>query len=198
MNGASLTSGPACPPRPGRTRDPVRCHGRDSPSRGDRSCRNDDPDGTMPYRRPACHNVSHRRAPCSIGTYSSQPSSPTYEIRDVRTGIPPTSIVRAVPNANPWFDTSSEVAAPSTSRARGPHSPYVVKLFRVTSWSWAEPSAGRPSSKIFRSRIPMPPPVTTRNSIVGQAHDRQVGQDAAGRVQQRRVDGASRPRRRPC
>ena len=70
-------------------------------------------------------------------------------------------------------------AAPRMSRARGPHSPNVVHAF-VTSWSWAEPSAGSASWKNFLSRMPMPPPVTTRNRSWREPHDRQVGEDPAG------------------
>jgi hypothetical protein len=35
------------------------------------------PTGTRPWGRPASQTVSHTLAPCSIGTYSSQPRSPT-------------------------------------------------------------------------------------------------------------------------
>ncbi len=79
----------------------------------------------MPCGWPASASVSQSRWPCSIGTYSSQPSSPTYEIREASTGIPPSSIVRHVPNGKPAFDTSSEVAEATTSRARGPQIPAV-------------------------------------------------------------------------
>ena len=41
--------------------------------------------------------------------------------------MPPTSISRQVPNANPACDTSSAVTEASTSLARGPHSPIVVQ-----------------------------------------------------------------------
>src|ERR671936_221187 len=40
------------------------------------------PAGTMPCAPPASATRSHRRAPCSSGTYSSQPRSPTYEMRE--------------------------------------------------------------------------------------------------------------------
>ncbi len=39
--------------------------------------------------------------------------------------MPPSSIVRAVPNGKPSFETSSEVAEATTSRARGPQIPSV-------------------------------------------------------------------------
>src|SRR2546430_7724444 len=47
---------------------------------------------------PASQTKSHRRAPCSKGTYSSQPSSPTYEMREARTCTGPTSMPLHVPN----------------------------------------------------------------------------------------------------
>ena len=75
--------------------------------------------------------------------------------------MPPTSIVRAVPNGKPSFETSSEVVAARTSRARGPQIPSVVSV-EVASKSCAEPSAGRWSRNHLRSPIPWAPPVTTR------------------------------------
>ncbi len=47
------------------------------------------------------------------------------------------------------------------SRARGPQTPIVYKA-EVRSWTWTEPSAGRWSVNHFLSRMPIPPPVTTR------------------------------------
>ena len=76
--------------------------------------------------------------------------------------MPPSSIVRHVPNGKPAFETSSEVAEATTSRARGPQIPAVHHV-EVASNSCAEPSAGRWSRNHLRSPIPWAPPVTTRN-----------------------------------
>src|SRR5206468_35064 len=103
-------------------------------------------------------STSQSRPPCSISTYSSQPSSPTYEMRDTSTFSVSTSIHRQVAKGNPSFETSSPVAAPSTSRAFGPHSPSVHHA-EVWSSSWAEPSSGRCETNHFRSAIPENPPI---------------------------------------
>jgi hypothetical protein len=105
--------------------------------------------------------MSHSRAPCSIGTYSSQPRSPTYEIRDASTRSGPISIVSQVANGKPSCDTSALVSEPRMSRARGPHSPSVVQL-DVRSKICAVPSSGRWSRYHLRSAMPCAPPVTTR------------------------------------
>src|SRR6266849_3003590 len=120
------------------------------------------PQAARPCGRPASHSVSHSRRPCSTGTYSSHPRSPTYEMREARTGTVPMSIERHVPNLNPSFETSSVVAAERMSRARGPHRP-IVDIAEVRSCSWADPSAGRWSRNHFLSDMPEAPPVTTRN-----------------------------------
>src|SRR5688500_9199277 len=83
------------------------------------------PAGTVPCGCPASQTMSHKRAPWSIGTYSSQPRSPTYEMRDASTGSDSISIVRQVANGKPSCDTSSPVVLARMSRARGPHRPSV-------------------------------------------------------------------------
>src|SRR5438034_2882897 len=84
------------------------------------------PHAARPCGRPASQSASHNLRPCSIGTYSSQPRSPTYEMREASTRWVPISIVRQVPNLNPTLETSSDVVLARMSRARGPHSPIVV------------------------------------------------------------------------
>jgi hypothetical protein len=73
-----------------------------------------------PVRLAASATMSHSRAPCSIGTYSSQPRSPTYEIREASTRSGPISIVSQVANGKPSCETSALVSEPRMSRAAGP------------------------------------------------------------------------------
>src|SRR5262245_11960180 len=100
------------------------------------------PDGTIPYGCPASQIASHIAAPCSIGAYSSQPSSPTYEIRDASACTGPLSIERQRANGNAACDTAADGTDRGPSRARGPHNPSVHQA-EVTSSSAADPSPGR-------------------------------------------------------
>src|SRR6266849_7560344 len=118
------------------------------------------PAGTMPCGCPAAHTASQRREPSPIGTYSSQPRSPTYEMREASTSSPSTETFFHVLNGKPSFETSSEVIADKTSRARGPQSP-TVHHEDVRSSIDASPT--RLSANHFLSSIPCAPPVTTRN-----------------------------------
>ena len=52
------------------------------------------------------------------------------------------STIRQVPKGKPASETSSFVTEATTSRARGPQMPTVVRA-EVASKSWAEPSVGR-------------------------------------------------------
>src|ERR1700756_2623016 len=117
------------------------------------------PHATSPQGRPASHSVSHSLSPCSMGTYSSHPRSPTYEMREASTRCVPTSTTRQVQNLKPSFVTSSDVVDERMSRARGPHSPIVV-MDEVRSASCAPPT--RLSRNHFLSDMPAAPPVTTR------------------------------------
>ena len=96
-----------------------------------------------------------------------------------------------VRNGNPACETSSDVAPARMSRARGPHSPIVVNEL-VASNSCAEPSVGQ--------RVGEDLPVAHAHAAAGhdaepvvrEAHDREVGEDPAGLVQERRVDRLAR------
>src|SRR5260221_613383 len=83
------------------------------------------PAGTIPCGRPASHTTYHNRPPSPIGTYSSQPRSPTYEIRDASTSRPSTETFFHVLNGKASFETSSDVIDARMSRARRPQSPTV-------------------------------------------------------------------------
>src|SRR5947209_12159636 len=48
------------------------------------------PQAARPWGLPASHSASQSFSPCSTGTYSSHPRSPTYEMREARTRTVPT------------------------------------------------------------------------------------------------------------
>ena len=149
----AMSASTTCSPRRARSRT------RGTPSRAGRSC-----------RRRRCRRERRRAAappptprprasrPRSIGTYSSQPRSPTYEMRDAR---PPavTSSVFHVANGKPSFETSSLVIDERMSRDRGPQRPSVHS---AEVWSSMRASRRRWSANHFLSAIPCAPPVTTR------------------------------------
>src|ERR1700730_13826093 len=118
------------------------------------------PAGTIPCGCPASHTAFHSFAPSPIGTYSSQPRSPTYEIRDASTSRPSTETLLQVLNGKPSLETSSDVIDARMSRARGPHRPTVHQV-DVRSSICALPA--RLSANHFLSAMPWAPPVTTRN-----------------------------------
>src|SRR5436190_23015802 len=117
------------------------------------------PAGTTPCGRPASHTTSQSSAPFSIGTYSSQPRSPTYEIRDASTSSPSTAIVFHVLNGNPSFETSSLVTDERMSRARGPQRPSLHDV-AVRSSIRATPTRLSPNQLV--SAILCVAPVTTQ------------------------------------
>src|SRR5207302_3178072 len=97
------------------------------------------PAGTTPCGRPASHSASHSSSPRSIGAYSSQPRSPTYEMRDAMT---PLSSSCHVEKGNASFDTSVPVIEARTLRARGRQMPTVQtddvwSSMRVPSGQWS-------------------------------------------------------------
>ncbi len=77
-----------------------------------------------------------------MGAYSSQPSSPTYEMREASGWSGPMTMGRQVLKGKPALDISASVTACSTSRARGPHTPSVHQA-EVWSLMTTEPSSGR-------------------------------------------------------
>src|SRR5437588_13950 len=88
-------------------------------------------DGPIPAevtyeRRPVASTIGDPSARTigsrSIGVYSSQPRSPTYEMRDA---ITPLSSSCHVEKGNASFETSVPVIEARTSRARGPQMPTV-------------------------------------------------------------------------
>ena len=86
---------------------------------------------------------------------------------------------------------SAEVVAATTSRARGPQIPIVVHWF-VTSWSWADPSPGSCIGEDLLVAHAHAAAGDDPEPVVGEPHDRQVGEDPAGGVEERRVDGPAR------
>ncbi|CAB5021852.1 unannotated protein [freshwater metagenome] len=119
------------------------------------------PTGIRPCDWPGSQSMSQSRAPCSIGTYSSQPRSPTYEMREASTRRGPISTMRQVPNPKPSWLMSALVSDCTMSRARGPQIPNVV-MVDVWSTTCAVPSAGHWSRNHLRSAMPWTPPETTR------------------------------------
>ena len=98
-------------------------------------------------------------------------------------------MTRQVPNGKPAFETSSAVTAATTSRARGPQIPIVV-FADVASNSWAEPSVGQVVREPLLVAHAHAAAGHDPEPVVGEPHDREVRDDPAGRVQQRRVDDA--------
>src|SRR5581483_2968818 len=119
------------------------------------------PTGTMPNFCPASYTMSHNRAPCSNGTYNSQPSSPTYEMREASACTVPKSTHLHVPNGNASFEKSVSLMDWTSSRDLGPHTPSVDHA-DVTSVNVTLPSSGKWSMSHFLSRAPSNAPVTTR------------------------------------
>ena len=140
--------------------------------------------------------MSHSRAPCSIGTYSSQPRSPTYEIRDASTRTGPISIVLQVANGKPSCETSSLVTrGEDVARARPPEAERRPRGREVGELRRAvrREVVGEP----LVVRHPVRAAGDDAEVLVAEPHDREVGLEAAARREPRRVDDATDRRRRP-
>ena len=137
-------------------------------------------------RRPPRAASPRARPRRPSATYSSQPSSPTYEMREASTVVPPTAISRQVRKPKPSSDTSSSVSEDRMSRARGPHRPIVetssvrsVMVVAVVGQLVAEPLQVGPAVGAAGDDAEV---------VVAQPHHGQVGEEAALGVEHRRVD----------
>ena len=104
--------------------------------------------------------------------------------------MPPSSIVRAVPNGKPSFETSSEVAAASdVAGARTPDPERRQRRRRVVELGR---TVGR---QVVAEPLAVAHPVGAAGHdpevVAPEAHDRQVRLDPAGLVEERRVDDPS-------
>src|SRR3954447_2859698 len=114
----------------------------------------------MPNGSPAARNLPYTCAAYSVGTCSSQPSSPTYPMRSASTGAEPTVIHRA--RAYRWelLLKSSSLTRCSTSRDTGPQTLMTARA-EVMSRTTTEPSSGEFDRIQPMSCCPKAEPVTT-------------------------------------
>ena len=145
------------------------------------------PAGTIPCGSPASATMSHSRAPCSIGTYSSQPRSPTYEIREASTRSGPISIVSQVANGKPSCDTSALVRrAEDVARPRAPQPE------RGPARGEVEDLRGAVLGQVVAVPLQVGHAVRAARDhaevLVAEPHHGEVRAEAAARREHRRVD----------